>query len=195
MKPIILASASPRRQALLEHLHIPFTVYPVEIDEHFSSLSPEEDARRLAKEKTGALLCRAPETASTWILGADTIVVLDEEKIGKPASLEEAERILNCLSGKQHHVITGLALYAPGNAGSIITAHTVTVIRFKHLDAGERAWYLSTGEWQGAAGGYRIQERGGFFVESISGSYSNVMGLPIHTFYGMLRSLNYPLFS
>ena len=195
MKPIVLASASPRRRVLLEHLQIPFTVYPVEIDENFSSLPPEEDARRLAREKIEALLCKAPETASKWILGADTIVVSGEEKIGKPASLEEAERILTCLSGEQHQVITGIALYAPDKAGSIITAHAVTVIRFKHLDATERAWYLSTGEWQGAAGGYRIQERGGFFVESISGSYSNVMGLPIHTFYGMLRSSNYPLFS
>ena len=149
----------------------------------------------LAEEKVKTLLAGEKNASARWIVSADTIVAIESDKMGKPEGREEAEQFLRRLSGREHEVITGVAVHSPNEGGSILSASEVTVVKVKKLLDEEIDWYLYTCEWDGAAGGYRIQERGGMFVEYIEGSYSNVMGLPIHTFYGMLRALNYPLFN
>ena len=110
--------------------------------------------------------------------------------IGKPAGIEEAERFLRMLSGRVHRVHTGLALYA-GRERPMEVEAVSTEVRFRALDEAEIQSYLESGEWAGAAGGYRIQERGAFLVEWIRGSWSNVVGLPLEAFYGMLRRTGY----
>lgn len=188
--PITLASASPRRRRLLKQMRLPVRTLPVEIEESFSDDDPAEDARRIAEEKLGAFL-RLYDTAShPWIVTADTVVTLDGKKIGKPENREHARTILSTLSGRTHRVVTGIALHSIRRG--MTAAHAVTEVVFADLSTEEIEWYLSLGEWEGAAGGYKIQGAGSCFVVKIDGSYSNVMGLPIRLFYGMLKSHNYP---
>ena len=192
---IILASASPRRKEILKSLSLPFVCKPVHIKEYFTSLSGEMDAVRLAEKKVEVLLNQSAGFADKWILGGDTIVLEGNKKLGKPTSAEEAHDFLLRLSGRTHQVITGLALSSPSlsseKSGKLLTAAAITEVTFFPLSENEIFWYLQSDEWIGAAGGYRIQQRGGFFVNRIKGSHSNVVGLPIHTFYGMLRTARY----
>jgi len=192
---LVLASASPRRKEILASISIPFVSEPVDIQEKFSSLPSENDAIRLAEEKVLALLKRNSGFSRKWILGCDTIVEESGRKLGKPDTREEAGDFIRRLSGKTHKVITGLALYSPltgtGEGDQLLKKAEVTEVTFSVLSENEISWYLESEEWKGAAGGYRIQERGGLFVKRIQGSCSNVVGLPIHTFYGMVRSARY----
>ena len=190
MENIILASASPRRQDILRRMGLKFTVSPQDVDESFTGISADEEAVRLAAKKVQA--CMDTCGNGKWILGADTFIVHNGSFMGKAGTTEEARDMLKSLSDKTHEVITGLALNVPGTKSSIIsTAFCRTLVTFASLSDDEIDWYISTGEWQGAAAAYRIQERGEVFIKSVTGSYSNVMGLPINTFYGMLRSNNY----
>jgi septum formation protein len=184
MDKLILASASPRRQEILKQMGLVFSVQPQDVDESFSGLSADAEASRLAKKKVSACLEK-----DQWILGADTFIVYKDRFIGKPENRSDAHDMLNKLSGKTHSVITGLALCIP--SGEIETAVCRTEVKFSVMSSAEIEWYLEQNEWQGAAAAYRIQQKGAMFIESISGSYSNVMGLPINTFYGMLSSNNY----
>lgn len=190
MEKIILASGSPRRRELLSRMGIPFIVKPQEVDETFNDSVPESEAVRLADKKVRACLAQGE---SGWILGADTFIFFNECLIGKPESADRAREMLRNLSGQTHRVYTGLALHVPehGSPGQIVTEYCCTEVRFSLLDEEEIEQYIDCGEWRGAAGAYRIQESGEILVESISGSYSNVMGLPINTFYGMLKTNNY----
>lgn len=204
MLPVItLASASPRRKVLIEQMGLPVEVCPVDLEEDFSDLPPEEDTKRLAGDKLRLYLqragidtsnreyCKTGAAEELFVLAADTIVAKDGRKIGKPADREEAREFLELFSGTVHQVVSGLALYSRGKGITLESA--VTDVRFAPLLQEEIEWYLDGEEWRGVAAGYRIQETGARFVESISGSYSNVMGLPIFTFYGMLRLHGYPL--
>ena len=120
-----------------------------------------------------------------WVLGLDTVVEVDGKVLGKPAGPAEAESMLRLLSGRVHNVFTGIALLV--ERGRPIEQEVVqTEVKFRQLAESELHFYLDSGEWAGAAGGYRIQERGAFFVEWIRGSYSNVVGLPLEAFYGIL---------
>jgi septum formation protein len=198
---------------------IDFTVEPSPFEEYFDDSSPHEQTQNLARGKVRALLDTRPELRGSMILGADTCIDVDGRILGKPADRKEAERQLRTLSGRRHDVITALALYegalvedAPegkgaawqngptrGSAGgepggTIRTAVEITHITVASLSEREISWYLDAGEWEDAAGGYRIQGRGAFFVERIEGCYFNVMGLPLRLFYGMLTSAGWELY-
>jgi len=173
--PLTLASASRRRRQLLAQVHVPFRAVVSRISEKSDSGNPEGFCQRLA-------LLKAEEVASrekdSWILGADTIVVIGERVLGKPENHGDARAMLSLLSGSEHRVITGFGVLDP--SGKTVHAESVsTQVRFKPLSEGELSGYIKTGEPFGKAGAYAIQGVGSFMVESISGSYNNVVGLPV----------------
>jgi septum formation protein len=173
--PLILASASPRRKRLLSRMGVPYRVVVSRVDEGGRVDSPETFCRNLA-------ILKAKEVASrenaAWVLGADTIVVIGGMVLGKPENPEDAQRMLSHLSGKDHAVITGFCVQNP--EGMMAHSESVTTaVRFKPLSENEIAGYIRTREPFGKAGSYAIQGVGAFMVESISGSYTNVVGLPM----------------
>ncbi len=194
MEPIILASSSPRRQEILKLLSIPFRVIMPNIDETTSALIDSEDVpEMLAREKVMAVIrSLPPQQEIPWVLGADTIVLKDGKIYGKPQNQEEAESFLREFSGKTHEVITALALY---NGKKKITTTRVsrTKVTFKDLTEEELQWYLDTGEWHGAAGGYRIQSLASILITKIEGSQSCVTGLPIYELYDILQEQDYSI--
>ena len=191
MDTIILASGSPRRRELLERVRIPFKVVSPQVDEaDDGGGEPPERVKTLARRKVEVVLALFRNEAPRWVLGADTMVEIDGVVLGKPAGIEEAERFLRRLSGRVHRVHTGLALHA-GRERPIEVEAVATEVRFRTLDEGEIQLALESGEWAGAAGAYRIQARGAFLVEWIRGSWSNVVGLPLEAFYGMLKRTGY----
>ena len=155
---------------------------------------PAQVVTALAIRKAEAVRSRlAPSAApapAAWVLGADTEVEVGGVLLGKPLTGTEARGMIARLSGVTHRVHTGIALIPGLDAASEALA-VVTSVTFSRLSEAEIDWYVSTGEWDGAAGAYRIQERGAFLVRSIEGSYSNVVGLPLEAFYGMLMSHHY----
>jgi len=186
---ISLASASPQRLAMLSDLGFPLLQRPQHIDESLLSDRIDEEALRLARLKAESCLLGADH--GRWILGVDTLVGIGSRILGKPANRKEARETLHALQGARHAVWSGIALLDAEGQRTAVTAVS-TQVEFSPMTADEIEWYLDTGEWDGAAGAYRIQGRGGMFIRALKGSYHNVVGLPIHTFYGMLRSFNYP---
>jgi septum formation protein len=192
METVTLASTSPQRREMLQRLGIPFRVLTFDIEEDISrGTSPADLVETLSREKVEAVR-KAYRLAGNWIVGADTVVVLGEKRFGKPQSREEARSFLETFSGTAHEVYTGVAL-AKASTREIFTSYDRTVVHFAKLSRQDIEWYLDSEEWQGAAGGYRIQVRGACLVERIEGSYATVVGLPIHRLYGMLREHNYTL--
>jgi septum formation protein len=169
---LVLASRSPQRRAILERLGIDFEVVEVDVDE-IAEGPAVEVARVNALQKARAGVQQRP---GQTVLGVDTVVALDGEIFGKPASAEHAAATLRRLSGRSHEVVSGLALLAPDNPQVV---HEVTTVRFRELPEELIGRYVKTGEWSGRAGGYAIQEQGGALVRSISGDYLNVVGLPV----------------
>jgi septum formation protein len=167
-EPVILASRSPQRRAILMQLGIEFRVEPPEAEELTGG-----DARRTVVENA---LRKARSVAGDRVLGVDTAVVVDGRFFGKPRDAEEAETFLRRLSGRGHEVWTGVALRERGDER---TAAAVTRVHFRLLEQRDLDWYLATGEWRDRAGGYAIQGRGAALVSEIEGDYSNVVGLPI----------------
>jgi septum formation protein len=171
----ILASASPRRLALLAQAGLrPAAVLAAEIDEspRKGELPPAYVAR-LAREKTEAVLAQRP---AAIVLAADTTVAVGRRILGKPEDAAEARRFLALMSGRRHRVYTGVCVAGPG----MLRQRTVmTQVRFKRFSQTEIAAYLESGEWQGVAGGYRIQGLAERYIHAIHGSYSNVVGLPL----------------
>jgi len=193
METIILASGSPRRQELLNRVRVPFKAFPPNIDESFAKIrSVEERVRRIAMRKIETVVEMFKQESPRWLLGLDTLVEIEGEAIHKPAGPEEAESILKRLSGKVHRVYTGIGLLT-AKGESVDLKSVCTEVKFADLSQEDIELYLDSGEWSGVTGAYRIQERGAFFVEWIRGSYSNVVGLPLQTFYGILKSNNYSL--
>lgn len=182
---LFLASTSPRRRDLLTQLGTPFTALDVAIDE---SRRPQEPVanyvERMAKEKAEAGLQMLPDTAGALVLAADTIVVLDDELLGKPEGSEAAGAMLRSLSGRSHVVMTAFALKT---TNSTRVQRVSTTVFFRNVLEREVAWYWQTGEQEGKAGGYAIQGRGGIFVSSLAGSYTNVVGLPMAEVVTALR--------
>lgn len=177
-RPLILGSASPRRRDILAGLGIPITVLPADVDE---GLTPAEEplayVERIVASKLAAVARLANGTDHAGLLVADTIVVLDGQVLGKPTDLADAERLLGRLAGREHRVHTRYALAAP--AGELLGARTVTSdVRLRAASPEMLAGYARTGEGLDKAGAYAIQGIGAFLVESIRGSYSNVVGLP-----------------
>ncbi|MGM0569693.1 Maf family protein [Marinobacter sp.] len=189
-KPVILASASPRRADLLRQLGLCFETRPVDIDETPQpGETPSVYVYRLAREKAvaGFELAGEPEAL---VLGSDTTVVLDGRILGKPADRDDARVMLRALSGRTHQVMTGVALASQG--GTEVTVST-TDVAFRPLDEREIAAYCETGEPLDKAGGYGIQGRGGAFVSSITGSYSAVVGLPLDVTADLLARAGLPV--
>ncbi len=173
---LVLASASPRRQEILKSVGIGFTVFPVGLGETpLPGESPEEHTVRLARTKAGKA---AQKYKTRWVLGADTVVVVDGRILGKPEGRRGAEEMLQILSGREHRVLTGYCLL---NASSRKSREgiTETFVKFKSLSPEEIRWYLNTREPFDKAGAYGIQGRGAFLVREIRGSYTNVVGLPL----------------
>jgi len=193
MDKLILASNSPRRKEILEKFKIPFSIKTSVYKEIFTNEKPETQVLKLSKGKIQTLLELNPELESSLILGADTCIDLDGNIIGKPETVREAKEFLVSFSGRSHKVITGLTLYN-GKNSSFIQDKSITMVNFTKLTAEVINWYLNTNEWKGAAGGYRIQEQGYLLTSSISGSWYNVMGLPIRLFYGMVASQGISIF-
>jgi len=183
--PLVLASASPRRRALLEQLGIPLRIDPAHLDENVRAGEPAERyVLRLAREKAEAVQVRHPNVR---VLAADTSVVLDGEVLGKPATTDEALEMLRRLSGRRHQVMTAVAVAGAGER--LITA----AVTFAPADEAALRWYVSTGEPMDKAGAYAVQGIGGFLVERIEGSHSAVVGLPLVETVALLRESGYLL--
>jgi septum formation protein len=186
-KPLVLASGSPRRRELLGGLGLCFTVRSADVDETpLPGEAPDVYVLRLAEEKA-----RAAGRPGELVLAADTTVVVDGEILGKPEDEADAARMLRLLSGREHEVLTGVAVFeAPER---IVSGLARTAVRMAPLTADEVAWYAATGEPQDKAGAYAIQGLGSLFVEAVSGNYSNVVGLPIPAVYRLFAELGYDL--
>lgn len=194
MEPIILASSSPRRQEILKMLDIPFQVILPNIDETLtSSVDTEDIPELLAREKVSAVIHSLPSQQEIqWVLGADTVIVKNGRIFGKPQSADEAAESLKEFQGGSHTVITAVVLYN-GKQKSTTSRVAKTKVTFAPMTDDEIQWYLESGEWHGAAGGYRIQSLASIFIEKIEGSQSCVTGLPIHELYDMLKEQNYSI--
>lgn len=179
---LILASGSPRRKELLERLDLPFRVIVSDAEEVSSgNASPAEIAQQNALAKARAVAC-AQDDDST-VIGADTIVVLENRIYGKPTDEDDAKRMLRELSGKTHQVITGVCIIRKGDATTFAETTDVT---FKALAEDEISAYVATGEPLDKAGAYGIQGLGGKLVASLAGDYDNVVGLPVARLRGAL---------
>ena len=190
MGKLILASQSPRRQALLRQIGAAdFTVVVPRTEERCSpELGPGEAVCAIAREKAAAAAALAgPEDT---VIAADTVVVLDGRRLGKPRDAEEARQMLRALSGREHTVYTGVAVRRGGWERSEARA---TAVRFRALSAEEIDWYVATGEPMDKAGAYGIQERGALLVEGIRGDYCNVVGLPVTLLLELLRDFGVDL--
>jgi len=173
---LILASKSPRRRYLLEQVGLEFSVIPSGIDEDpISGSSPEAYAKKMAVYKSKAVSEAHPDS---WVIGADTIVLIDHTILGKPGSSDEARKMLKSLSGKTHQVITGYCICCEVR-NRIISESIKTDVLFKDLTDDEIEWYIHTGEPFDKAGSYAIQGLGTLLVKRINGSYTNVVGLPV----------------
>jgi septum formation protein len=190
-KPIILASNSPRRRELLRQIGVPFSVCPADVDERIlPGEKAEAYALRVALDKARAA---AKIAGKGIVIGADTIVVLGSDILGKPADARDAERMLSLLSGKMHAVITGLAL-VDAATGEQWSAAAITRVWFRELSPSEVTAYVATGEPMDKAGAYGIQEKGALLVRKIEGCYFNVVGLPLSLLGDMLRELGMDFF-
>lgn len=193
----ILASASPRRAEILANVGWRFTVRVADVDEtRHADEAPRAYVERLAGDKARAIADKIDEDAGKrakdgrvlFVLGADTIVVLDGEVMGKPSDLTEAKTMLRRLSGRTHEVITGVALVNVGS-GALRVTHERTGVRFADLSDAEIESYVATGEPMDKAGAYAAQGRGSLFIEGIEGDYWNVVGLPVRIVYRLVSDM------
>ena len=183
---LILASQSPRRAEILRAAGWAFEAVAANIDE---TRDANEDAvtyvRRLAQTKAQRIARQFPDNL---VLGADTVVLIDDEILGQPGNAAAAERMLRLLSGKWHQVLTGVALVRL-NPKYRVVEHEVTRVRFADLSDEEISWYVSTGEPLDKAGAYAIQGRAAPFIEEIQGDYFNIVGLPLRRVYRLLQQV------
>lgn len=213
---IVLASGSPRRRELLTGLGLDYTVLVSGVEEHVTEKEParvveelsDQKARDVLQKLFSAVSDRGTDTGDSaeedvrqelrfWnggeellVIGADTIVALDGQILGKPTSVKDAANMLGRLSGRQHQVYTGVTLYHHSQGQTRRhTFHECTQVRFYPMTEEEISWYISTGEPMDKAGAYGIQGRGSRFVEAIEGDYSNVVGLPVARLYQELKTM------
>ena len=188
--PLILASSSPRRLALLRQVGVlPERIAVPEIDETpLARELPRVYVLRIAEAKASAIAAQ-PDAGGAYLLAADTVVACGRRILGKAADQETAGRWLRLLSGRRHRVYTAVAAIAPDGRRALRVV--MTVVRFKRLSEPEIAAYLASGEWRGKAGGYAIQGRAEAFIPAINGSWSNVVGLPLATTQDLLRGLGW----
>jgi septum formation protein len=185
-KRLILASESPRRKELLKRIGLKFHTIPSRVEEKtFPGESLEGHALRLAEEKAREVGARYPES---WVIAADTVVHIGGSILGKPKDREEALEMLRRLSGREHRVVTGFSvLHSAEGKGDKQTVETT--VKMMELNPVEMEWYVKTGEPFDKAGGYAVQGIGSFMIESIRGSYTNVVGLPLFELVRMLVRL------
>ena len=184
---LVLASASPRRAEMLKLLGVDFDRQPGDIDETFlEGETPREHVLRLSEGKA-ALAARGRPDA--WILGADTIVVVAGEVLGKPGSPAEATAMLEKLSGREHEVLTGFAIIRQ-DLGIRVREVVRSTVLFREISGDEMAWYTGTSEPYDKAGAYAVQGMGACFVREIRGSFSNVVGLPLCEVFEALKRVN-----
>jgi septum formation protein len=193
---LILASASPRRLALLQQIGImPDHVLPADLDETPAPHElPRDHALRLAREKAeyaAAWARQDPQWISAFVLAADTVVAVGRRILPKAESVEEARLCLALLSGRAHRVYTGVALVTP--QGRMRQRVVESRLHFKRLSEGEMEAYMASREWQGKAGGYAIQGLAGSFVTHLNGSYPSVVGLPLTETAALLGGEGFPL--
>jgi len=188
--PLVLASASPRRLELLRQVGIvPDKVDPADIDETPAKGElPPGHVLRLAEAKARAV---APRHPGAFVLAADTVVACGRRILPKPEDAASARACLALLSGRRHRVYGGVALLTPD--GALGLRRVVSQVAFKRLSAAEVDDYLASREWQGNAGGYAIQGRAAALIPWLSGSYSNVVGLPLHETVQLLAGRGYPV--
>jgi septum formation protein len=170
--PLLLASTSPQRPAILEQLRIPFELAVPDYEEHDP---PDADVVALVREHAAGKARSVGEPDERPVLGVDTAVHLGGRVFGKPSGPVEAAEMLEALGGHTHEVVSGLCLRTPAWEE---LHREATRVRFRELTARDLAWYVALGEWDGRAGGYAIQGRGAALVEGIEGDYLNVVGLP-----------------
>jgi septum formation protein len=184
MVTYILASSSPRRRELLSSIGLSFEVRPSHVPEvHAQGEAPEEYVARLSRDKAHALAAMHPES---WVIAADTTVVLEDELLEKPVDAADAERMLGLIAGRTHTVYTGVTLENVSREWRE-TRVAESEVRMLPLTPEDIRWYVTTGEPLDKAGAYAVQGIGAMFIESIHGSYSNVVGLPLATLFQMLR--------
>ncbi|HEV7427534.1 MAG TPA: Maf family protein [Thermoanaerobaculia bacterium] len=180
----ILASQSPRRRELLASIGLAFDVMPSDVPEvRQPGESPEEYVARLSRDKAAAIAAKHDDA---WIIAADTTVLLGEQLLEKPADDDDAKRMLATIAGKTHVVYTAVTLQNVAS-GWRDTRVAETEVRMLPLSEADIAWYVSTGEPRDKAGAYAAQGLGGMFIDSIHGSYTNVVGLPLALLFQMLR--------
>ena len=183
---LVLASASPRRQQLLREAGYEFAVFPANIDEEvYPNLMPIELARHLSFEKAKAVAARFPNDV---VLAADTVVAFGDRAMSKPEDAEDARRMLTLLSGTTHIVITGVTVMQK-ESDVRQTRVAMSAVRMRALSQAEIEGYIATGQWEGKAGGYGIQDNDPF-VTRLSGSHTNVVGLPMELVEKILAELN-----
>ena len=183
---LILASKSPRRYELLKQVGLDFEVVPSRVIEDFvGTETPQDHVIRLAEAKAQDVAYKYPDR---WVIAADTIVYIDGSILGKPKNREEAKGMLDRLNGQEHWVMTGFSVCHLEKGKSDKEA-VQTSVKVKALTSAEMEWYVRTGEPFDKAGGYAIQGVGSFMIESIRGSYTNVVGLPLCELLQMLNRL------
>jgi septum formation protein len=187
---VYLASVSPRRSELLRQIGVRFEVRPAAIDETWlTDEAPDAYVLRLAAAKAAAVWRVLPPDERAPVLAADTAVIVDDDVLGKPAGAADAERMLEQLSGRSHRVLTAVALCAADRSEALLS---VSEVRFRATTAAERSAYCATGEPLDKAGGYGIQGHAAVFVESLQGSYSGVVGLPLFETAALLARCGVP---
>ena len=183
---LVLASRSPRRMELLKEIHPQFEVAPSLIEEVLDiGFRPEENARNIARAKAESI---APNFPDYWVIGADTLVSMDDEIFQKPEDEKDAERILKRLSGREHMVVTGICVVGPKKTLDKIA---ISKVKIKPLTEKEIKDYIATGEPMDKAGAYAIQGKGSFMVRSFSGSKTNIIGLPLDELKALLKKTYY----
>lgn len=189
LERLILASGSPRRSEILRAVGWTFEAEAADVDE---SILPGEDAvsyiERLAREKAQAVASRR---LFGLVLGADTVVVVDGRVLGKPRGRDEAREMLLSLRGREHAVLTGVALVR-AESKRVVVAHERTRVRFASMSEAEIDWYVETGEASDKAGAYGVQGRAALFIEHIEGDYLNIVGLPVRLVYELAQEMMQP---
>lgn len=182
---LILASTSPRRAEILRAVGWPFEIAGVEVDETaHASESPVPYVERLARAKAAAGALKHP---GKLVLGADTVVIVDEAMLGKPRDMEDARRMLRQLSDRWHDVLTGVALVRDGERPESVVGHQRTRVRFSAMSEAEINWHAENGKPLDKAGAYAVQEHAALFIREIQGDYWNVVGLPVQLIYRLSR--------
>ncbi len=190
LPPLVLASKSPRRKMLLEQIGlVPFDIVEANVNETIESDErPRDAAVRLALSKAKTI---SKDRTEAFVLGADTIVAKGQTVFHKPANCKDAYRCLKHLSGRKHQVYTGIAVCRPD--GRSFTKLAISIVTFKRLSSEELSSYIATEEWRGMAGGYAIQGKAATLIKHISGSYSNIIGLPLHETMQLLSGIGFPI--